>query len=183
MNSATSENASYFDYSMTALKTLVGTAGDGKTASNPLKLVLVLTDGVQSERNWVLQTSSGIRFPSSTSTLRQDVTPLNPAWCGYVKNLGASMAVLYTEYLPITTDWGYNETLGKTMGVSYFSSVWGAALSSSNSGTTRQAYIPTALQSCASSKDLFLQANSPDEIEAGLLTLFQQYLAKVRLIG
>lgn len=183
MNSATSENATYFDYSMTALKTLVGTAGDGSSSSTPRKLVLILTDGVQSERNWVLQSGSGIRFPSSTSTLQKDVTPLNPAWCDGMKNLGASLAVLYTEYLPITTDWGYNATLGKTMATSNFASIWGGSYASAYAGTTRQAYIPTALKACSSSSDLFLQANSPDEIEAGLLTLFQQYLAKVRLIS
>ncbi len=181
MTSATSEDATYFDYSMTELKKLVGTAGDGTTAGSPLKLVLMLTDGVQSERNWVLQTSSGIRFPSSTGTLQKDVTPLNPDWCKSIKDLKASFGVLYTEYLPMTWDWGYNATVGQTMSTSNFKSVWAGSFSSSYNNSTRLAYIPTALAACASNKSLFLQANSSAEIEAGLSSLFQQYVAKVRL--
>lgn len=181
MTSATSEDATYFDYSMTALKKLIGTAGDGKTAGTPLKLVLMLTDGVQSERNWVLQSNSGIRFPSSTSTLQKDVTPLNPAWCKDIKDLKASFGVLYTEYLPMTWDWGYNATVGQTMSSSNYKSVWGGTFSTTYNNTTRLKYIPTALEACASSKSLYLQANSSAEIEAGLSSLFQQYVAKVRL--
>lgn len=181
MTSATSEDATYFDYSMTELKKLVGTAGDGTTAGSPLKLVLMLTDGVQSERNWVIQSNSGIRFPSSASTLQKAVTPLNPDWCKQIKDLKASFGVLYTEYLPMTWDWGYNATVGQTMSSSSFKSVWAGAFSSSYNSTPRQAYIPTALLACASNKGLFLQANSSAEIEAGLSSLFQQYVAKVRL--
>lgn len=181
MTSATSEDATYFDYSMTALKKLVGTAGDGKTAASPLKLVLMLTDGVQSERNWVLQTGYGVRFPSSTDTLQKDVTPLNPDWCKPIKDLKASFGVLYTEYLPMTWDWGYNATVGQTMSSSNFKSVWAGTFGSNYNNTTRLAYVPTALEACASNKGLFLQANSSAEIEAGLSSLFQQYVAKVRL--
>jgi len=181
MTSATSEDATYFDYSMTALKKLIGTSGDGTTAGSPLKLVLMLTDGVQSERNWVLQSNSGIRFPSSAGTLQKDVTPLNPAWCKEIKDLKASFGVLYTEYLPMTWDWGYNATVGQTMSSSNYKSVWGGTFSTADNNTTRLNYIPTALEACASSKSLYLQANSSAEIEAGLSSLFQQYVAKVRL--
>lgn len=181
LNSATSAAATYFDYSLTALKKMVGTAGDGRTASAPLKLVLMLTDGVQSERNWVHQTSSGIRFPTAVDSLRKATTPLNPRWCDDVKNLDASFGVLYTEYLPMTYDWGYNVTVGDKMSTSVFASVWGGTIKSAYKSKPRQEYIPVALEECASSSDLFIQADSSSEIEAGLSKLFQQYVAKVRL--
>ncbi|MGV8939759.1 MAG: TadE/TadG family type IV pilus assembly protein [Allorhizobium sp.] len=182
MNSATSDTATYFDYSLTALKKLVGTAGDGTSASSPLKLVLMLTDGVQSERNWVLQSSSGTRFPTSTSSLQTAVTPINPAWCDNVKTLGATMGVLYTEYLPMTFDWGYNATVGSTMKSSSYKSAWGATIASGvATNVTRQTYIPQALEDCATSDELFISANSPSEISTGLAAIFQQYLSNVRL--
>ncbi|NKN38016.1 pilus assembly protein [Agrobacterium sp. a22-2] len=181
LTSATSEPATYFDYSMTALKKLVGTAGDGSSSGSPMKLVLMLTDGVQSERNWVLQTSSGIRFPTSSGSLQKADTPLNPNWCKDIKDLNASFGVLYTEYLPMTWDWGYEATVGSTMSSSVYASVWGGTIKSGYGSKTRLAYIPVALSDCASSSDLFIQANSSDEIEAGLSTLFHQYLNKVRL--
>lgn len=81
----------------------------------------------------------------------------------------------------MTWDWGYNATVGQTMSSSSFKSVWAGAFSSSYNSTPRQAYIPTAPSACASNKGLFLQANSSAEIEAGLSSLFQQYVAKVRL--
>lgn len=181
MTGATSEDATYFDYSLTALKKLIGTAGDGKTANSPTKLVLMLTDGIQSERNWVHQTANGIRFPTAVDSLRKATTPLNPDWCDNVKDLNAAFGVLYTEYLPMTWDWGYNVTVGEKMSTSVFSSVWGGKMQSGSKNKTRQAYIPVALEECASSSDLFLQASSAAEIEAGLSSLFQQYVAKVRL--
>ncbi len=138
---------------------MVGQAGDGTSKDGPLKLVLLLTDGVQSERNWVLQDNSGIRFPTAKSSLQTVVTPINSKWCKQVKDLNATIGVLYTEYLPMTWDWGYNATLGKTMASSGFSSIWGGTIASGKSSNTRTAYIPKALEECATSSDLFLQAS------------------------
>ncbi|CDN47255.1 TadE/TadG family type IV pilus assembly protein [Neorhizobium galegae] len=181
MTSASSEDATYFDFSLTALKPMIGTAGDGTTKDAPLKLVLLLTDGVQSERNWVLQDNSGIRFPTAKSSLQTVVTPLNSKWCKPVKDINATIGVLYTEYLPMTWDWGYNATLGKTMSSSGFSSIWGGTIASGKGSNTRTAYISKALEECATSSDLFLQASSAEDIADGLSSLFRQYLSKVRL--
>jgi Flp pilus assembly protein TadG len=191
LTSSTSESATYFDKSLTALQTLVGSAGDGSSASKPLKLVLLLTDGVQSERNWVLYWNKptydvlGWKTSQSTSTkenIWKVITPLNPSWCSGIKTNGATMAILYTEYLPITADWGYNATLGQTMSSSYFSHTWGGTMRTDvSSSTTRLKYIPYALKDCATSEDLFISASDSDEIESGLSSLFNQYLYSVRL--
>lgn len=181
LTSSTSEDGTYFDTSLATLQKLVGTGGDGKTAANPKKLVLLLTDGVQSERNWVLQTSSGIRFPTSAGALQAVVTPLNSKWCQPIKDRSVSFGVLYTEYLPMTWDWGYNATVGKTMKSSGYTSVWNGVIAARGGTKTRLDYVPTALGECASAKDLFLHAESEDEIKAGLSQLFKQYLSKVRL--
>jgi Flp pilus assembly protein TadG len=184
LTSATSYNYSYFDKSLPALKTLVGSGGDGSTATKPLKLVLILTDGVQSERSWVL---NGVSWNSSgkmvsTGTDWHKVAPLNPAWCTSMKDAGATVGVLYTEYLSISDDWGYNSTVGATMSSAKWKSTWGGDIRKGvSSNTARRDYLPYALSDCASSADMFLAANNPTQIENGLTALFQQYLTNVRL--
>lgn len=172
LNSATSQSSTYFNTALPKLATFVGTAGDGTTASKPLKLVLILTDGVQSNRPWVTAADT-------TPTL---VTPLNPEWCKAMKTAGATVGVLNTEYLPMTWDWGYNRTVGQTMKTGAFTTTWGGTMDAGvSTSTTRLDYIPYALKGCATSKDMFLSAADPDAIEAGLSKLFQQYLGSVRL--
>lgn len=173
LTSATSTEATYFHIALKGLKKKVGEAGDGASASSPLKLVLLLTDGVQSHRDWVIK-DNGRNWGR--------VTPLNPDWCDYLKDKKATLAVLYTEYLAIPDDWGYRETLAKSMSNSKWTTTWGGTLHNGVSGNTaRRDYIPTALQDCASSSDLFISAASEDEIAKGLSSLFTQYLTSVRL--
>ena len=173
LSSASSMESTDFKTALKALKSQVGAAGDGSSAASPLKLVLLLTDGVQSHRDWV--TTGGGKYWGK-------VTPLNPDWCAYLKENKAAVAVLYTEYLAIPLDWGYNATVGDTMNNSGWKSTWGGTLRSGVSGTTsRQNYIPIALQDCASSPDLFVSASSEDQIKNGLSALFIQYLTSVRL--
>lgn len=194
LTSATSIPYSYFDKSLPALTKLVGSAGDGTSAAKPLKLVLLLTDGVISQRSWVIDNpqnvwdcktwSSGscIKFNRAYFPDQLKTSPLNPTWCKTMKDSAVTMGVLYTEYLSIDNDWGYNGTVGETMATSGFTSIWGGTLKTGvSSSTTRRNYIPTALSDCATSSDLFLAANKPAEIEAGLAKIFQQYLGSVRL--
>ncbi|WP_342394617.1 TadE/TadG family type IV pilus assembly protein [Sinorhizobium numidicum] len=190
LTSATSMASTRFDTALKALRNQIGQAGKGTSASDPLKLVLLLTDGVQSERGWVLD---GVDW-ACTETYKDKcirrkfgpywgrVTPLNPDWCGYLKDKDATVAVLYTEYLSIPLDWGYNATLADSMKNSKWASTWRGTLQTGVSNSiSRHDYIPIALQDCASSSDLFISAASEDEITAGLSTLFNQYLTSVRL--
>ncbi|MGO7591751.1 TadE/TadG family type IV pilus assembly protein [Rhizobium leguminosarum] len=182
LTSATSKAATYFDVSLATLKQKVGTGGDGTSSNSPLKLVLLLTDGVQSQREWVTDKVTWSNNKAISGAYWNKVAPLNPDWCGYVKNQSATMAVLYTEYLPLTSDWGYNATVGSTMASANWKGTYGGTMQSGvSTSITRRDYIPYALSDCASSKSLFLSASSSAEITAGLSALFTQYLASVRL--
>ena len=194
LNSATSEEATYFDVSLSTITSRVGRAGDGKTEAAPLKLVLLLTDGVQSNRNWVLRNptnkwectkksgSTCIYYNQNRFPDQSRISPLNPAWCDGMKANSVTIGVLYTEYLSIPMDWGYNMTVGETMKTSGFTSTWGGRLRADiSSSTTRHDYIPYALKDCASSENLFLSASDSKEIENGLSALFRQYMTSVRL--
>lgn len=169
LTSATSYSSTYFNTALPQLASFVGTAGDGTSAQKPLKLVLLLTDGVQSARDWVHND-------------QDRTTPLNPDWCDDLKDAGAEIAVLYTEYLPMTWDWGYEATVGAKMKTSDYASVWkGTMPSGSNREILRRDFIPYALKDCASKPNLFLSASVSSEIETGLSSLFKEYLAMVRL--
>jgi hypothetical protein len=171
LTSATSFSSTYFHVALPQFAKFVGTAGDGATAQKPLKLVLLLTDGVQSDRHWV--------HDDPTRT-----TPLNPEWCDEVKDAGAEVGVLYTEYLPIDGDWGYERTVGETMKSSDYSSVWkGKMPKGKDKNMERREFIPIALKDCASKPNLFLSASDATEIEGGLSSLFEHYLAMVRITG
>jgi hypothetical protein len=184
LSTTTSVDGTAFDTSLKAMAGLVGSSGDGKTAATPLKFVMLVTDGVQSQRGWVTTTSWTckkkvgsvcVSYPMSTPSY--NVAPLNPAWCNYVKNNKVTMAVLYTQYLPVPLDWGYNGTLGSAMPGS-----WSGTLRSGvSSATTRQAYLPYALEDCASSQDLYMGAESEDAIKSGMNKLFTKYMNSVHL--
>ncbi len=158
-------DGTYFDTSLKTMQSIMGVAGDGSTASSPLKLVLMVTDGIQSYRAWVLNGSS--TWPK--------VIPNKPSNCTPIKSHGVTFGVLYTEYLAIPGDWGYEATVGSTM-----PSSWGVLDSSVSSSIKRRDYLPYALADCASS-GYFMSANSTSEIESGLTSLFDKWIEHLRL--
>lgn len=177
LTSATAELATYFNQSLPTLATFVGSAeGTGKTAAKPKKLVLILTDGVQSYRPWVMDQTG----------LNDMTTPLNPTWCSSVKEIDgktrATVGVLYTEYLPMTWDAGYSRTLNKSMKSSDYKTAWGGEVRTGvDDSVLRVDYLPMALQDCATSSDFFMSAASASDIESGLSELFEIYMSSVRL--
>jgi len=185
---STSVDGTYFDTSLNAMASLAGSSGDGKTASTPKKFVMMVTDGVQSARSWVVRTSSQsssctrwsgslcIGYPMSS--VASKVAPLNPAWCDYLKDKGITVSVLYTTYLPVPLDWGYNGTLGSTM-----PSTWsGTIKSGTSSSITRQAYLPIALEQCATNSSLYMEASSSTAITTSMTSLFEKYENTIRLV-
>lgn len=158
-------DGTYFDTSLKTMKSIVGVAGDGSSASSPTKLVLMVTDGIQSYRSWVLSGSS--TWPK--------VAPNKPSNCTPIKANGTTFGVLYTEYLPIVGDWGYDATVGSTM-----PSSWGSIDAGAPSSITRRDYLPYALTDCATS-GYFMSANSAAEIETGLTSLFDKWIEHLRL--
>jgi len=182
---STSVDGTYFDTALATMASLAGASGDGKTAATPKKFVMMVTDGVQSARSWVTRTSSSctkwtgslcVGFPMTTTSKK--VAPLNPAWCDYLKNKNITVSVLYTTYLPVPLDWGYNGTLGSTM-----PDTWtGTIKAGTSASTTRQAYLPVALEQCATNSSLYMEASSPSAITASMTSLFEKYENIIRLV-
>ncbi len=183
LNSATSEDGSRFDTTIAQITSMVGTAGDGSSASSPLKLVLLLTDGIISQRDWVL---NGVWWDSQGKMHGgrdwPKIAPVNPNWCSAMKAGKATVGVLHTEYLAIPSDEGYLHTVGNSMTSADWKSIWGGNIRPGVPGTvSRRDYVSKALQDCASSPELFVAASDANQIESGLSALFKSYIAQMRL--
>jgi Flp pilus assembly protein TadG len=130
-----------FDNALGDINKTMVTPGNGtnQTGDTPQEVLFFVTDGVEDE---------------ATSTCSQPLTngrcqaPINTALCTTIKNRGIKIAVLYTQYLPVTSNTWYNS--------------WIAPF---------QSTIATNLQACAS-PNLFNQVTFGDNIGAALSTLF-----------
>ncbi|AWB19853.1 hypothetical protein DA075_01950 [Methylobacterium currus] len=158
--SGESDGATLFNTVMPDFIKAVGTSGDGVTS--PKKLVILATDGVADPgRSWTWDTPK-----------RAYVTPFDPAQCAPLKvpsgtaKLPVWVGVIYTPYLAMTWDWGYNATLGQP------SQVGGSG--------TRRDDIPSQLTACATSKDLYMEAGGTISIGDAMAKLFNAF-AQVRL--
>ncbi|WP_162561134.1 pilus assembly protein [Methylobacterium terrae] len=158
--SGESDGATLFGTIMPDFTRAVGTSGDGITT--PKKLVILATDGVADPgRSWTWDEPK-----------RALVTPFDPAQCAALKapggsaKLPVSVGVIYTPYLAMPWDWGYNATLGQP------SQVGGRG--------TRRDDIPSQLTACATSKDFYMTAGKSGSIGDAMATLFNTF-AQVRL--
>ncbi len=176
-SSELSSDTSYYSSDFRSLQDLtdyVGESGSGTSENDPLKLVMLITDGAQSSIDF-LGSQSGFKY----------ITAMNPGWCDAVKDKGAEFAVLYTEYLPVPAanafSGHYYDSLGKNMASSNFRSKWNGVLNNKYNSTSRRDFIEKALEDCASKSQYFIAANDQNEIVEGFQSLLTSYLAAVRL--
>lgn len=148
-------NGTFFSSVMDSFTTYVGKSGSGKTASDPRKVVLMVTDGAQSSRPWVLNAPD-----------RWRVSAFDAKQCERLKDNGVTVAVLDAIYLPIEGDWGYDATLGQP--------------SSSLPGKDRRDEIEPNLRTCASDT-YYLSAADDAGMRTGMASLLSRYLKTVRL--
>ncbi|MGY2052617.1 pilus assembly protein TadG-related protein [Methylobacterium sp. JK268] len=146
--SGESDGATLWSTIMPQVTPLVGTSGDGVTT--PKKLVIVASDGVADPG----------RFWTYLTQYRANVAPFDPQQCSGLKGAGVSVGVIYTPYLPMTWDWGYNATLGQP------SQIGGAG--------TRLDDIPGQLTACAST-GLYVDASKSGSIGQAMQQVFQSF--------
>jgi Flp pilus assembly protein TadG len=127
--------------------------GNGTNApgDSPQKVLFIVTDGVEDDTaSTCTQAMTGSRCQA----------PLNPSLCSTIKANGIKIAILYTQYLAVTSNSWYN--------------TWIAPFLSN---------IPTNLQSCASSPNLFIQASVDDNLSTDLQNLFNAAVQSAALIN
>jgi Flp pilus assembly protein TadG len=144
-NSDTDTN---FETAMSQVNTLMPLPGTGTPSSTPQEVLMIVSDGVDDEvSSSCSQTLDGNRCQQ----------PFNTTWCTTVKNRGIQIAVLYTDYLPLTTNSWYNS--------------WVAPF---------QSKISPNMESCAS-PGMFFSVTTDGDITAAMQTMFQQAVAAARL--
>ncbi len=144
--------ATWLDVLMPTFVSAVGTSGDGKSAQNPKKLVIIATDGVNNptkdagQRPWLLP----------------EIKALDTGFCNTLKGRGNTVAVINTPYAPMPEDWTYNQTLAQPGRVS----------------ATRHDDIEIVLRECAGKN--FTVASNVDIIRNAFIDMYRS-AAPVRL--
>ena len=160
-----------FDKALPTMNGLIDTPGNGMTAGAPQKFLFLVTDGVQDERTTLCQASpsgpSG-KCNSPTGMGGRLINTLNPALCKTIKDRGIKIALLYTPYLPLPTNWYYNNNV--------------ANLDNNNSTTSAFPGIVPALTACAS-PGFFFQISGTQSIDQAMQAMFQTAVKYARLVN
>jgi len=137
----TGDVATNFDNALSDINNTMPTPGNGtnQPGDTPQEVLFFVTDGVEDE------TSGSCTQPLDGNRCQ---APINPALCAPIKAKGIRIAILYTEYLAVTSNSWYES--------------WIAPF---------QSTIATNLQSCAS-PGLFTQVTFGDNIGKALNNLF-----------
>ena len=123
-----------FPLAMSTLAGLTSQAGDGSTAASPRKFVFFVTDGIQD-------------YMKGNARI---LGLMDPANCNALKAKGATILVLYTQYVPIPTNAFYNANVAPIA-----------------------AKIVPSLTSCASTPQYFFLATDPASIQAAMTQMLQ----------
>jgi len=136
-----------YDNALSSANAQMPDPGNGTSTANdkPQEVLFIVTDGMEDE------SVAGAR------TFLLNGSSVNTNWCETIKKRQIRIAILYTTYLPITTDSWTTQNVSQ-----YFSK------------------IAPALQACAS-PGLFYQASVNDDLSADLKQLFQTTVASAHL--
>ena len=155
-NGGGGDYATNYDNALGAMNTIMPNPGQGTNAAGdtPQEVLFFVTDGVEDENN----------APSCSEPLSgtRCQSPINPALCTTIKNRGISIAVLYTDYYPVTSNTWYNS--------------WVAPYNVQPSDPTQPptgSLIYQQLQNCAS-PGMFFEAGVGADLGVALEVSFQQ---------
>jgi Flp pilus assembly protein TadG len=163
----------YLDNAMSSLATSVGVNGSGTSAISPLKFVIVVTDGLQSDRGGNWQNCSWAVDPAwnYNSCTGGFAAPINTANCTTMKNNGVILAVLETPYVPLTGQdpnvAPYEKTVRKVI---------------YPGGPASPSVVSAALAACASPGYYFQAVNSA-QIASGFVALTDEFLSRSAVIA
>lgn len=144
--SGMTDGATHFDAIIGDVMRRVGASGDGRSPDNPVKLLIIATDGAHDPgRYWTTDVAA-----------RDQVRPIDTRFCPAAQRDGVKIGIIHTPYLDMSYDWGYVATLGQP-------SLLG------NAGT-RADDIPTVLQACAG--PLYRRADDTAQIKAAFSSIF-----------
>jgi Flp pilus assembly protein TadG len=130
----------------------VTTSSGPGTQASPIKFVFLVTDGVEDQAfNFISGSYDTLQNPTGSWNGTPYSSVMNSAACTGLKNKGVTVAVLYTNYDPLS-DIRYTDMVAPFVN-----------------------NIPTALQACAS-PNFFFQADHANEINSAMQQMFAQAL-------
>ena len=153
-NTYNNDTGTNFSNALTTMNTFMPTPGNGtnNAGDSPQGVLLIVTDGVDDVslyKSTSCNTSQLWGFSNGYGSFTRCQQPVNTALCSTIKSRGIRIAVLYTTYYPVTSNSWYNNTVAPFI-----------------------SQVPTNLQNCASSPQLFAQVSTDGDITAALNQLF-----------
>jgi len=150
-----SDAMSDFSYAMSQMNGNIPNPGNGTNINGdkPQKVLMIVTDGVDDVSHLYssqCSTTYNWNYTNTYGSFFRCQQPIDPSVCTTIKNRGIRIAVLYTTYFPVTSNWWYNNTVAPFI-----------------------SQVPTALQQCASSSNLYFEVNTDGDISAAMETLFR----------
>jgi Flp pilus assembly protein TadG len=170
----------YIDNSMSTLasNSYVGHNGNGSSTASPLKFVMLVTDGLQSDRNnnwgctWTNSTAWGALTddrgqPQQTCKPSTGFDkPMNTANCTTMKNNGIVVAVLETPYVPLSGEDQHVLPYERTVQATIYPG-----------GPNTASTVSAALQACATT-GYYFQASNASDIATGFISLTDKFLSQ-----
>jgi hypothetical protein len=146
-NNCNNDTDTNFDSAMSQTASIPN-PGTGASTSTPQEVLFIVSDGVEDDNTGSCsQPLDGTRCQA----------PFDTTWCTTVKARSIRIAVLYTAYLPLTSNAWYNS--------------WVAPF---------QSQIATNMQACAS-PGLYFSITTDGDISSAMQALFEQAVATARL--
>jgi Flp pilus assembly protein TadG len=157
----------YLNSAMSTLATKLGKNGSG-TAASPEKFVILVTDGLQSDRdkNWSSPTFAA---------------PIDTTNCTTMKNNGIVVAVLETPYVPLTGQSPAVKPYEKTVASVIYPNGAPASGAADNPPGAKSA-LSNALYACATT-GYYFKATASSDIATGFITLTDKFLSQMSYIS
>ncbi len=162
-----------FPQAMAALVAQSSAAGDGSSAANPRKALIIVTDGLQDWSSNACPSGNTYRTPvpnysqvagSAANSPCGAEGPINSADCSAMKALGYDVYVLYTTYF--TADAGGNTAPLVPFNEFLIPYVAGT-------GTPASYDLTPNMKACASAPANYAEASSPSDITAAMSAMLQ----------
>jgi Flp pilus assembly protein TadG len=177
------------DAAMKDINSLMPTPGNGTNASNdsPQEVLMLITDGVNdtyvssSSAMSSSSNSTGSGIPGFGTTAGRNISVIDTTQCAAIQQkisasgLPIRIAVLYLDYSDLDTTLPDGQSFSNSFFNSYVSPI------DENTSPTANPNIESALESCASSPQLFGKVTTGQDIAAALQQLFLAATATVHL--
>jgi Flp pilus assembly protein TadG len=155
------------------MSALIPTVGTGLSQTSPQPFVFFISDGMEDSQSylgggwWPGVSPNMDPFPNPPSP-SVSIRPIDPKACEVLKTRGITVGVIYVPYQPIA-------------GVIPGSPAWDYAQGEDRKANTAVPYLSDAMKACASSPQMFVTANSAQDINTGLQYLTIQAMQSARL--